>query len=179
MSKSGLEDDLWLRMVANDLDVGWERDQPFVLYRDWRFDFVHHGYRIAVEVEGGTYSGGRHTTGTGYQGDCEKYNEATLNGYLLLRFTSKDIHNGKAVDTIERAVVRRGAWHDIENVIRARVKRSQMNGGYVVQPVPPPKKRRPRAPRAKGGPSEALRDRGVSDAGLGKSDLPRQLRARH
>jgi len=59
--------------------------------RRWRFDFAHPGTRIAIEVEGGTWTGGRHTRGSGYAKDCEKYNEAQLNGWTVFRLTREMI----------------------------------------------------------------------------------------
>ena len=57
---------------------------------------------VAIEVDGGTWSGGRHTTGSGFQADCEKVNEAVLMGWKVVRFTSTHIKSGVAVQTIER-----------------------------------------------------------------------------
>ena len=55
--------------------------------RRWRFDFAHKPSLVAVEIEGGVWSGGRHTRGSGYVKDCEKYNEAALTGWTVLRLT--------------------------------------------------------------------------------------------
>ena len=70
--------------------------------RRWRFDFAYPDKMIAIEVEGGTWAGGRHSRGAGFQGDCEKYNEATVLGWKILRFTSGMINSTNAVDTIKR-----------------------------------------------------------------------------
>jgi len=70
--------------------------------RKWRFDFAYPEQKIAIEVEGGTWAGGRHSRGAGFQGDCEKYNEAVLLGWKILRFTSGMINSTSAVDTIKR-----------------------------------------------------------------------------
>ena len=51
----------------------------------------------AVEIEGGTWSGGRHTRGAGYEADCIKYNIATLKGWRVLRFTSGMLGDPDAV----------------------------------------------------------------------------------
>lgn len=60
--------------------------------RKWRFDFAISKSRndkpvLAIEIEGGTRSDGRHTTGSGYAKDLEKYNKATEYGIPLLRYT--------------------------------------------------------------------------------------------
>ncbi len=56
--------------------------------RKWRFDFAWPTEGVAVECEGGTYSGGRHTRGTGFAKDCEKYNAATEMGWRVFRCTA-------------------------------------------------------------------------------------------
>ena len=53
--------------------------------RRWRFDFCLPDYKIALEVEGGTWSGGRHTNPLGFAADCEKYNAATKQGWQVYR----------------------------------------------------------------------------------------------
>lgn len=57
--------------------------------RRWRFDFACPTTKIAVELEGGAWTGGRHTRGAGFIADCEKYNEATLNGWTVFRLTNE------------------------------------------------------------------------------------------
>ena len=65
--------------------------------RKWRFDFVF--FRIlgpksakgALEVEGGVWTSGRHTRGSGFVADMEKYNEAARLGWRVLRVQPKDL----------------------------------------------------------------------------------------
>ena len=64
--------------------------------RDWRFDFAWPHFLIegmdrggvAVELDGGTWTRGRHTRGAGYRGDCEKLNAATSLGWRCYRVTT-------------------------------------------------------------------------------------------
>ncbi len=72
--------------------------------RKWRFDFAYPERQLAIEVEGGTYSNGRHTRAKGYEADCEKYNTAALRGWTVLRFTGDMIKRGEAVRMIEEAL---------------------------------------------------------------------------
>lgn len=53
--------------------------------RQWRFDFAWPESWVALEVEGGAFSGGRHTRGAGFREDLAKYNEATRLGWRVLR----------------------------------------------------------------------------------------------
>lgn len=72
--------------------------------KDWRIDFAFVAEKLAIECEGGTWNGGRHTTGTGFDSDCEKYNKLTLMGWRVLRFTGSSIKSGVALQTIEVAL---------------------------------------------------------------------------
>lgn len=74
--------------------------------RRWRSDLAWPEQKLLVEVEGGIYADGRHVRGTGYEGDCEKYNEAALLGYTVLRVTAGQIESGAAVQWIERALTK-------------------------------------------------------------------------
>lgn len=53
--------------------------------RKWRFDFAIPSSKIAIEIEGGMWTGGRHTRGSGYARDCEKYNTAAAMGWRIFR----------------------------------------------------------------------------------------------
>ena len=72
-----------------------------VVKREWRLDFAWPDLFLGVEVEGGTWISGRHTRGSGFEGDCRKYNTAAKLGYLVLRFSSGMIASGEAIAVIE------------------------------------------------------------------------------
>ena len=83
-----------------------EREYRFHPTRRWRADFAFVSQRILVEVEGGTKAVGRsrHTSAAGYENDCEKYSEAALMGFVVLRVTTDMVHDGRAIDLIRRAL---------------------------------------------------------------------------
>lgn len=83
-----------------------QREFLFHKKRKWRFDLAWPDLLIAVEVEGGIWIGGRHVRGEGYEADCEKYNEAQLAGWMVLRFTPGMIKKGNAGGVIEKAIRR-------------------------------------------------------------------------
>lgn len=64
-----------------------EAEVRFAPPRRFRFDRCHRASRVAVELEGGVWSGGRHTRGKGFTDDCTKYNLAASLGWLVFRFT--------------------------------------------------------------------------------------------
>lgn len=82
------------------------RELRFAPPRRWRFDLCWPSpeHRLACEVDGGVFVGGRHTSGVGYTNDCQKLNEAVVLGWRVLRFTPAMVHDGTAVQTIERAL---------------------------------------------------------------------------
>jgi len=86
------------------LKIEFEQEFEFHPKRKWRADFHLVDKRILVEVEGGIWSGGRHTRGKGYIGDMEKYNAATMMGFQVLRFSTDQVKSGHAIQQIEKMV---------------------------------------------------------------------------
>ena len=84
------------------LKIEFEQEFEFHPKRKWRADFHLVGKKILVEVEGGIWSGGRHTRGKGYIGDIEKYNAATMMGYQVIRFSTDQVKSGHAIQQIEK-----------------------------------------------------------------------------
>ena len=66
-----------------------------------RADFAFIDHWILVEVDGGTFSGGRHVRGKGYEDDCRKINEATRLGWRVYRFTTEMVKSGEAIALLE------------------------------------------------------------------------------
>lgn len=93
------------------------REYAFHPSRKWRFDFAWPDMKVAVEAEGGIYTLGRHVRPGGYEADCEKYNEAQLLGWRVLRVTDKHVKSGAAIEWLRRAMLLRlsnedGAPHE-------------------------------------------------------------------
>lgn len=84
------------------LKIEFEQEFEFHQVRKWRADFHLMGKKILVEVEGGIWSGGRHTRGKGYLGDMEKYNAATMMGFQVIRFSTDQVKSGHAIQQIEK-----------------------------------------------------------------------------
>ena len=72
--------------------------------RHWRFDYAWLEQKVALEVEGGVYTNGRHTRGAGFIADMEKYNAATLLGWQVYRCTPQQLLSGNILATLEAAI---------------------------------------------------------------------------
>lgn len=59
--------------------------------RKWRFDFAYPDIKLAIEVEGGIWLGGRHVHPIGFSKDCEKYNAAAKQGWRVFRLVPQMI----------------------------------------------------------------------------------------
>jgi len=77
--------------------------------RRWRFDLCWPDQMLAVECEGGVWSGGRHTRGAGFEADMEKYNTAAMDGWTVLRYSGRHIDGGLALSEIEQALKKQAA----------------------------------------------------------------------
>lgn len=80
------------------------KEMRFHPKRMWRFDYAIPEHMIAIEVEGGVWTGGRHTRPKGFLGDIEKYNTATVMGWRLLRTTPEELVSKKTVDMIKTII---------------------------------------------------------------------------
>lgn len=72
--------------------------------RKWRIDyyFEKNGKRVGLEVEGGIWTGGRHTRAAGFKGDMEKYNAAAAEGIMIIRVTPADLMKSKTFELIKK-----------------------------------------------------------------------------
>jgi len=77
--------------------------------RKWRFDFAFPN-QLAVEIDGGNHMArvvngkpvaiGRHTKAADYQ----KLNQAALDGWRVMRFTTQMVRSGEAINAILKAL---------------------------------------------------------------------------
>jgi len=80
------------------------REYLFIHGRCFRADFAWPALKLLLEVDGGTWNGGRHTSGKGFANDCEKYNLAMLQGWRVLRVTGEHIKSGQALAWLEEVM---------------------------------------------------------------------------
>ena len=88
MSKSDLEDALAFQLDALGL-TGYVREYQAIKGRKFRFDFCFTEQRLLIEVNGGTFTKGAHSTGKGIARDYEKNNLAQLAGWRCRRLTAR------------------------------------------------------------------------------------------
>ena len=81
------EHDLFTRLCASYLGAECVKEYRFYKQRKWRFDYALPLYKIAVEVEGGVWTQGRHVRPKGFLSDMQKYNTAALLGWRVFRTT--------------------------------------------------------------------------------------------
>ena len=85
---------LWRALGGPEL----EREYRFHPQRKWRADFAHLPSRTLIEIEGGIYINGRHNRAAGFAADIEKYLEAALAGWRVIRLGPDEI----TFETVER-----------------------------------------------------------------------------
>jgi very-short-patch-repair endonuclease len=107
---SALEETLALHFRA--VGLAPVREHKFHPKRQFRFDFAFLEEKIAIECEGGSWVGGSHTRPERFERDCEKYNEAAILGWAVLRFTKSMIDSGMALRQIEQALAAKGFEDD-------------------------------------------------------------------
>ena len=96
MKKSALEaefDLIWKQVVSESADpkaLSLVSEHPFArsVGRKFRFDRCSLDKRVAVEIQGGTWTGGRHTSPQGYRKDCEKLLIAAELHWQIIYLTS-------------------------------------------------------------------------------------------
>jgi len=98
---SALEDLFAFQLDSAGL-TGYVREYQAIPGRRFRFDFAWRKERLLVEINGGTYSKGAHSTGTGINRDYEKGNLAVLNGWRVLSFDTKMVKSGAALEVVEQ-----------------------------------------------------------------------------
>jgi very-short-patch-repair endonuclease len=108
-----------LEIHLRELGLLFEREFKFHPCRDWRADFLiapplplgslpWQPSRILLEVEGSVWTQGRHTRGSGFLADMEKYNTATMLGYRVLRFSTEQVERGEAKEFLRKFLTQRG-----------------------------------------------------------------------
>ena len=99
-----LATDVFTVICKTDLGVECVKEYKFHPERRWRFDYAIPEYKIALEVEGGVWTQGRHTRPQGFLGDVEKYNTATLLGWRVFRTTPSELFRTATINLLKTAI---------------------------------------------------------------------------
>lgn len=96
--------DIFVEFAKKSLGVAPVKEYLFHPTRKWRFDYAFVEAKVALEVEGGVHTGGRHIRPRGFLGDMEKYNSAATLGWLVLRTTPDQLRTLSTVEMIREAI---------------------------------------------------------------------------
>jgi very-short-patch-repair endonuclease len=86
-----IEKDIFIAYIKQTVNINLIAEYKFHKTRKWRFDFVCLEHKLAIECDGAVWANGRHTRGSGYVGDMEKFNQAALYGFRVLKFQPKEM----------------------------------------------------------------------------------------
>lgn len=103
---------LFKKLIESETGYEVEKEIKFHPTRKWRLDYGIPSLKIAIEIEGGVWSGGRHTRGKGFIGDMEKYNAAACCGWVVIRFTPDDKMKLSTLETIKDLIRERELIHN-------------------------------------------------------------------
>ncbi len=98
------QSDMFTRLCLSELAVTCVKEYQFYDKRKWRFDYAIVREKIAIEVEGGVFTGGRHTRPLGFLKDMEKYNQATLMGWRVFRVTPDTLFSSETLEMLQQAI---------------------------------------------------------------------------
>jgi hypothetical protein len=96
--------------LARDLGaykIPFDRQVRVCSDRKWMLDFLvqpHGQAGIAIEVNGGTWTQGRHSRGSGQASDYEKLNRCTLLGYRVPVYSTEQVTRGMAISDVLKVI---------------------------------------------------------------------------
>jgi len=92
------------RVVKKELGLDCVTEFRFHPVRRWRADYAILDHKILIEVEGAVWVQGRHTRGSGFVKDMQKYNTATSMGYSILRTTPDKLLSSETLELIKETI---------------------------------------------------------------------------
>jgi hypothetical protein len=104
-SVSALEERFFAIWSARQ-EIPLVREYQGIPNRKFRFDFCHLETKVAIEIMGGVWTGGRHSGGSGQIKDFEKLNLAILGGWVVFQL-SGEMLTPFWIDAIASAICRR------------------------------------------------------------------------
>lgn len=92
--------DLFHLVLTKELHAEVIKEYIFHPTRKWRFDYAIPSLKIAIEIDGGVWTNGRHNRATGYLGDLKKFNAAASLGWRVLKFTPDERFKTETINII-------------------------------------------------------------------------------
>ena len=77
-----------------------QREFRFHPTRAWRIDFAWPSRKLAVEIDGGIWTNGSHSRGSGLMRNMEKRNAMAVLGWRLLCYTPQSINMTQIRDAL-------------------------------------------------------------------------------
>jgi hypothetical protein len=96
---------IFLRVLAANGLPAPVQEHKFHPTRGWRFDYAWPEYKVALEVEGGVWTGGRHTRGKGFMADLNKYNEANVLRWHVLKTVPDQLCDTTTIEMLRAMLV--------------------------------------------------------------------------
>jgi len=81
-----------------------EAEYRFAPPRRWRFDYAWPASKVALEVQGGVWTGGRHSRGAAMLKEWEKLNTAAGLGWRMLYCQPADLLKTETIEALAVAV---------------------------------------------------------------------------
>lgn len=90
----------------------WWAEVSFHPTRKWRFDYAtseKEGFnpKVAIEIDGGIFTRGRHSSGIGQKKDMEKMNAAVESGWAVLHYIPDEKLNREVLEQIKNVLKNR------------------------------------------------------------------------
>jgi very-short-patch-repair endonuclease len=96
-----LEAEETLHQELSDLLIGYERKFQPIHTKNWRFDFHIVKLRLLIEIEGGSWSGGRSGKLANKAWSVDRYDQTEELGYKIERFHPDQILSGYVINLIQ------------------------------------------------------------------------------
>jgi hypothetical protein len=88
---------------------GWPvpvHEHVFAPPRRWRFDLAWPLVKLAVEVQGGLFTRGRHVQGPALLREMEKLNRANVDGWAVVLVTPQQVRDGTLTNWLQEYFTR-------------------------------------------------------------------------
>ena len=100
--KTDTSPDVFQQLIKQDFNLSCKSEYRFDEVRKFLFDYAIPSHMIAIEKEGGIYTGQAHGSITGILRDVEKYNLATSLGWSVIRVLPRDLLKKQTFELIKK-----------------------------------------------------------------------------